>query len=89
MKVSEYLNCSVHLHFTIPQLDGVMYIGRIQGHWTKAVLDHYESYASVGKEGLRGVLRQAEPWLPELESGGSARLVQPAGCLKLCSATMK
>lgn len=56
------------------------------------MLDQYESYALVGKEGLRGVrrvLRLVEPWLPDLESGGSARLVQPAGCLKLCSATMK
>jgi len=56
------------------------------------VLDQFESYVLVGKAGLRGVrrlLRLAEPWLPDLDLGGSARLVQPAGCLKLCSATMK
>ena len=56
------------------------------------MLDHHESWALVGEEGFRGmrrVLRLEEPWILDLESGGSAWLVQPAGCLKLCSATMK
>lgn len=87
----ENFNFSVLHHLTIREFDGILYFWRIQGQWTKAVLDQYESYALVGKKGLRAarrVLRVAEPWLPELESGGSARLLQPAGCLKLCSATM-
>lgn len=51
----------------------------------------HQSWALVGEEGFRGmrtVLRLEEPWILDLESGGSARLVLPAGCLKLCSATM-